>query len=202
MGLEHSSILWLATSILALFLAVAIFLLVGWWYSVHAYVCKSPYSDAPLRPWTGLSYTSMGRIYKYLASYRQYDNRMFNIRKIAFCRETGRIFPDAVTWYGKIKVDWNFLQQRYPGNWVSWGSLNEEQKRVVKESHNVIQGFQTAYSSTKPSPRAIEQEFAYIKPGPLYVDLETYILLGWKEVPGTDLEVLIVQKPIKPYRQI
>ena len=33
------------------------------------------------------------------------------------------------------------------------------------------------------------------RPGPLYVDIETKVLLGWKVVPGTDLEVLIVQKP-------
>jgi hypothetical protein len=29
----------------------------------------------------------------------------------------------------------------------------------------------------------------------LYVDVETQILIGWKEVPGTEVEVLIVQKP-------
>jgi hypothetical protein len=28
------------------------------------------------------------------------------------------------------------------------------------------------------------------------VDLETKVLLGWKEVPDTHLEVLIVQKPL------
>jgi methionyl-tRNA synthetase len=40
--------------------------------------------------------------------------------------------------------------------------------------------------SASPSPRAIESEFAYTKPGPLYVDINTNILLGWQVVPGTE----------------
>lgn len=62
-------------------------------------------------------------------------------------------------------------------------------------AHDSLDGFQFTYSSKNPGPRQIEGRYALSSPGPLYVDLETYTLLGWKNVPGTDLEVLIVQKP-------
>jgi hypothetical protein len=45
-------------------------------------------------------------------------------------------------------------------------------------------------------PQEIDSFHALLKPGPLYVDRETKNLLGWKEVPGTEFEVLIVQTPI------
>jgi hypothetical protein len=94
-------------------------------------------------------------------------------------------------------VDWTFLQKRYPGHWVSWGSLSKEQQEAIRDVHESLGKFQTQESSPTPAPRAVEPEYAYTKPGPLYVDLETKILLGWQVVPGTDFEVLIVQKPIK-----
>jgi hypothetical protein len=92
-------------------------------------------------------------------------------------------------------VDWNFLQKRYPGKYVSWGSLTEDQKKEVREQHVSLEGFQTEFSCPEPMPRAIEPKYAFIKPGPLYVDIDHKVLLGWKEVPGTEMEVLIVQKP-------
>lgn len=125
----------------------------------------------------------------------QYDNPMFDFDKAALCRETGRIFPNSVTWYGTIKVDWTFLQKRYPGNYVSWGSLSDYQKEIVRSSHHTLEGFQTEYSSPQPAPSKIESFYAMTIPGPLYVDLDTNVLLGWKSVPLTDLEVLVVQKP-------
>jgi len=96
-----------------------------------------------------------------------------------------------------VKVDWTFLQKRYPGIWVSWGSLNSDQQRAISDAHESLEGFQTEVSSPSPAPRAIEPEYAYTKPGPLYVDIQTKVLLGWKVVPGTELEVLIVQKPVR-----
>ena len=129
----------------------------------------------------------------------EYDNKFFDLNKAAICRTTGRIFPDSVTWYGAVEVDWNFLQKRYRGEYVSWGSLTEEQKTIIKERHLSLEGFQTKFSSPNPSPRFIEPEYAYTIPGPLYVDIRTGILLGWKCVPDTELEVLIVQKPFEKY---
>lgn len=155
----------------------------------------SPYTKYPLRMGSDLPYDSVERILRFLYNYHEYDNRMFDLRKAAYCRDTGRIFPDAITWYGAIKVDWSFLQKRYPGVYVSWGSLTELQQENIRESHHSLDGFEIEFSSPQPLPRMIESDYALSKPGPLYVDIETKVLLGWKIVPDTDFEVLIVQKP-------
>jgi len=160
-------------------------------------VSTSPYTGMPLRRALGLPFYSEERLIRYLGSMRQYDNRLFSLRKAALCRETGRLFPDCVTWLDTIKLDWSFLQKRYPGNYVSWGSLTSTQQDAVMAAHDSLEGYQTDFSCPNPSPRLIDAEYAYAKPGPLYVDVNTDILLGWKIVPGTELEVLIVQKPKK-----
>lgn len=178
------------------FLLVAAFWLGGW--ITKRSQGLSPYTGLPLRPASELSYYYAEKVVSYLYDIYQYDNRPFKIYKAAFCRETGRIFPNSVTWFDTIQVDWNFLYKRYPGNYVSWGSLNREQQKAIRDAHDTLEGFQTEFSSPNPSPRAIEPEYIYTKPGPLYVDIETKVLLGWKEVPETNLEVLVVQKPVKP----
>lgn len=155
----------------------------------------SPYGRMPLRRASDLSYDSKERVLRYLFEMHQYDNPMFDMEKAAFCRETGRVFSHALTWYGIIKVDWSFLQKRYPGIYVSWGSLSDDQKEMIRSSHHSLDGYQTEYSSPEPAPSRIEPFYAMAAPGPLYVDLNTRILLGWKRVPLSDLEVLVVQKP-------
>jgi len=157
----------------------------------------SPYSKLPLQRGSELSYDTSIKVLRFLYDMHQYDNRIFNLRQAAVCRETGRIFPDAVTWYDRIKVDWSFLQKRYPGKYVSWGSLIPEQQELLRAMHESLEDFQTEFSSPNPQPRAIEAKYAFAKPGPLYVDIETNVLLGWKIVPDTDFEVLVVQKPIQ-----
>jgi len=156
---------------------------------------KSPYSRQPLSFGYDLSYQASENTLRYLYNLYQYDNRIFDLKRAAVCRETGRIFPNAITWYGKIQVDWTFLNKRHPGHYVSWGSLSDEQQLSVLNSHESLEGFQTEFSSPAPNPKSIEAKYAHAYPGPLYVDINTYTLLGWKLVPGTDLEVLIVQKP-------
>lgn len=192
---------WLGFSVVVI---IAIFLLmVGLlWYGYKASLRRPPnslYGDLPLRGATELPYESIGRVYLYLMSIHQYDNRMFNINRAAVCRTTGRIFPNAVDLFGRIKLDWTFLQEHYQGDYISWGSLSEAQQNEIKRAHHSLEGFQTEFSSPDPSPRAITPEYALEHPGPLYVDLQTKVLLGWKRVPGTELEVLIVQKPRKYY---
>lgn len=157
----------------------------------------SPYSGFPMRRAQDISNDTKALVYRYLESYHEFDNQPINYQNALFCRETGRIFPECRSWFGWDKVDWTFLQKRYPGNYLSWGSLPPDHQRELREAHGSISGYQTEKSSTQPSPRAVEPAYAFLKPGPLYVDVQTKILLGWKEVPGTDLEVLIVQKPIK-----
>ena len=58
-----------------------------------------------------------------------------------------------------------------------------------------MEGFQTEYSSQISAPSKVEPFYAMTTPGPLYVDLDTKVLLGWKSVPLTDLEIMVVQKP-------
>lgn len=155
----------------------------------------SPYSRLPLRHAKDISYAASISVLRYLYNLHQYDNRIFDLKKSAVCRETGRIFPNAFTWYGKISIDWTFLQKRYPGKYVSWGSLTDDQQEVIRNVHDSLKGFQTDFSSPLPQPKAVEAKYAFSKPGPLYVDMDSKVLLGWKEVPDTDLEVLVVQKP-------
>lgn len=154
----------------------------------------SPYSKMPMKKASELPLDSMIKILRYLYELRDYDNRIINIKKAAICRETGRVFPDCVTWYGRIKLDWTFLYKRYPGHYVSWGSLTSDQQISFIDAHDTLEGFQTDISSPEYSPRDITPEYALTVPGPLYVDMNTKVLLGWKKVPGTSFEVLIVQK--------
>jgi len=181
-------------SILACFFLVFLAFIGAWWMRRRE-ISLSPYSGMPLRRATSLSYYSIEQVLKYLYHMHQYDNRMLDIKKAALCRETGRIFPDCLTWYNVIKVDWSFIQKRYPGNYVSWGSLADDQKNAIRSLHNSLEGFQTVDSSSNPSPRLVEAQYAFEKPGPLYVDIDKGVLVGWQCVPGTELEVLIVQKP-------
>lgn len=185
-------------SLLILFSFVFFVLLswIGWRFSERKQsVC--PYTGVPLRRTAEISYYSTEKILHFLHDFHQYDNRVFKLSKSAFCRETGRIFQDCITIFDTIKVDWNFLQKRYPGNWISWGSLSEELQNEIKGMHGPLDAFQTIHSSPIQSPKAIPPEYAYTRPGPLYVDLTTKILLGWQRVPDTEFEVLIVQKPLK-----
>lgn len=186
-------ILYGAAILLSFIALLALFILNYWFKSKSASL--SPYSGKPLRRALDLSYDSKVKVLRYLYDLSQYDNRIFEFRTASFCRETGRIFPKSVTFFDTIHVDWSFLQKRHPGLWVSWGSLSELQQEAIRDAHHSLEGFQTLDSSPTPSPRGIEKEYAFTKPGPLYVDLDTKTLLGWKCVPDSDLEILIVQKP-------
>lgn len=159
--------------------------------------CVSPYTGKPM--WAG-EFVPLGTVEKVMRylyyDNHSYDNRVFPMRRAVICRETGRIFQDAYNWWGRPSVTWSFLQKRRKGTWVSWGSLMPELQSEIKEAHGgKIEGFQTERSSPTPSPRGIEEAYIHTKPGPLYVDVQTKVLMGWKCVPETNLEVLIIQKP-------
>lgn len=166
------------------------------WHKSRLKPAPSPYTGLPLRRATDLSFFHAEKTLRYLYDLKQYDNRIFNLKKAALCRDTGRIFPDSVNWLDVIAVDWSFISKRYSGHFVSWGSLTPEKQREIKEQHYSLEGFQTEFSCPHPSPQAITPEYAYTKPGPLYVDVETKVLMGWKLIPNLEIEVLIVQKPI------
>lgn len=170
-------------------------LAIAWWSSRPPRKIKSPYSDLPMRTIDDLSYDSIGKMYLYLTDLHEFDNRMIPLGNLLICRETGRIFPNAKDWLGRPRLDWGFLNRRYKGHYVSWGSLTLSQKEAILEAHGSLDGFQTAFSCPIAAPSAITRPYALAKPGPLYVDLETYVVIGWKELPRTELELLIVQKP-------
>lgn len=188
-----------AIAILGVFLLIVIGFFVNSWIQ-QKQVSLSPYSGLPLRRVSDLPYTSAEKILRYVYDLHQYDNRIFSLKKSALCRETGRVFPNCITWWGTMQVDWNFLQKKYPGNYVSWGSLDEAQQESIRMMHDSLENFQTGFSSPNPSPRAIEPDYVFAKPGPLYVDMDTKVLIGWQSVPGTVFEVLIVQHPKKQYK--
>lgn len=139
---------------------------------------------------------SAKKVLRFLYDRHEYDNRIFSLKRSAYCRETGFIFQKCVSWMDTMEIDWGFLKKRYPGIYVSWGSLSDLQQRAVREAHHSLAGFQTEFSSTAPLPKDVEKEYVYARPGPLYVDLTTFVLLGWQCVPETEFQVLVVQQPM------
>jgi hypothetical protein len=191
---SNTKVIFFAIAVLIFFVLLFAAFYLAWWWSRRPQAV-SPYSGMPLRRASDLAYFTKEKIYAYLRNMRQYDNRPFKFSSAALCRETGRLFPNCVTWYDKIRLDWSFIHNRYPGQYVSWGSLTRDQQDAVRKHHDSLEGFQTEFSCSNPSPRLINPDSAYTKPGPLYVDVNTYVLLGWKNVPETEVEVLIIQKP-------
>lgn len=184
------------------FVLLVFFALVGLFLMTYSFWrpknSVSPYTGTDLRSADDLPFATRKKINHYLREYHQYDNRQFDFAKAAVCRETGRVFSNCINWMGVIRLDWTFLKRRYPDCiFVSWGSLSKEQQKEIRDVHESLAEFQTEFSSPEPNPRDIDPQYAYAQPGPLYVDLESKILLGWKTIPDTQLEVLIVQKPTK-----
>jgi len=196
--MTYSDLVYFGGILFLVLLSLAILFAYEWWQRQKP-LSTSPYTDLLLRRGEDIPYQTRIQVLRYLYKLHDYYNGLIDFQKAAFCRETGRLFTKCQDWQGKIKVDWTFLQKRFPGNYVSWGSLTTLQQEAIRMRHLSLDGFQTDYSSGNPSPRDVEKEFAYMRPGPLYVDVETGVLLGWKKVPETDVEVLIVQKPMRKY---
>jgi hypothetical protein len=175
--------------------ALAFFSWFSWRLSQRT-VDPCPYTGLPLRRGSDIGFYHSEKIYKFLNDHRSFDNPLYDLNKASFCRDTGRIFPDSINWLDCVRVDWSFIQKRHRGNYVSWGSLTQMQQDEIRRLHGSLNGFQTDYSSPEPNPRLIEPDYAFAHPGPLYVEISTNTLLGWKNVPDTDFEVLIVQKPL------
>jgi hypothetical protein len=125
----------------------------------------------------------------------QPDNPKIDFMTAAYCPTSGRIFPNCVGPHEQILLSWDFLNKRYKGTYVSWGSLSEEERGVLKLLHGSLEGYQTETSSKRLRPEDVEEEFTSLAPGPLYVDRKERVVIGWKKVPGTHFEVLIVQRP-------
>lgn len=176
-------------------LAVLGFLLWYGWYITKKRGSVSPYTKRPMMLGVDVPASIVSRIDAFMKDLPQPENPPFDMKKAAVCRETQRIFPDCVSRGEIISLNWSFLQKRYLGNWVSWGSLPADTQAMIKLCHKDISGFQTQVSSPSPNPQSIDMFFIEQKPGPLYVDVMKKVLLGWKIVPGTYFEVLVVKKP-------
>lgn len=187
-------VLVLSAAICLTFAGLFLAFWLGYWISTKQQG-QSPYTGSPLRRCTDLTYFAAERVLRYMYNIKQYDNQVFKLRKSAYCRETGRIFINCVSIFNTVNVDWTFISKRYRGNYVSWGSLTRDQKIDIANAHESLEKFQTTISSPEPSPRNVASEYVFVKPGPLYVDVNTKVLVGWQEVPDTGMEVLIVQKP-------
>lgn len=196
---DQADVIFFSIILLGVFVAFFIAFLVSTWIRRNA-EGSSPYTGLPLRRAQTLPYESAKKILQFLYERQDYDNRMLDLKSAAICRETGRIFPNCVSWLDTITVDWTFLKKRYPGDYVSWGSLTDAQQHRIRMAHYSLDGFQTDRSSSQSAPSAVEKEYIYLKPGPLYVDINTQILIGWQCIPDSDFEVLIVQKPKPTYK--
>lgn len=172
---------------------ILLFYLGGWWL-MNREGNRSPYTKSKMRRGEELTFYACERIYSFLQEIENSDNPIFDINKASFCEKTGRIFPDTVNARDIITVGWSFLNHKHHGNWVSWGSLTKEQQDAILLHHDTVAGFQIVKSSSWSSPKKVEMEYILEKPGPLYVDKGTKTLMGWKNVPGTSLEVLVVQR--------
>jgi hypothetical protein len=156
----------------------------------------SPYAKRPMELGIDVAKSLAALVNSFLEEMHEpHENPPIDFSLAALCPTTGRIFPNCVTKQERISLSWDFLNKRYEGNYISWGSLPEEEKAVLRILHGSIEGFQAEKSSSHVLPQNVEEEFALLSPGPLYVDRKTKILLGWKKVPGTYFEVLVVQKP-------
>lgn len=188
-------VLWLLFLSFFLVLGILGFLLWYGWYISKTRGALCPYTKQPMLLGTDFAPSVRKYVESFLSNHPQPENTPFDFAKAALSEKTGRIFPNCVTKGEIIRLKWDFLQKRYPGNYVSWGSLTQTEQAMVRMCHESFAGFQSEVSSPKPMPQEIDRYYAHVKPGPLYVDKATKILLGWKVVPGTQFEVLIVQKP-------
>lgn len=172
-----------------------LFLFLGWKREVlHGTRC--PYTNAVMQFGIDIAKSLQVHINAFVHEFSEEDNPEIDFSKAALSPLTGRIFSDCVAHGNKIELDWSFLQKRFPGSFLSWGALSEEEKGIFRLLHPSLEGFQTEQSSSMPKPERVEREYALLSPGPLYVDRATKIVVGWKRVPGTSFEVLIVQRPV------
>ncbi len=190
----YIAILFLILSIFFIILMLCSLLWIGWKLGRQR-GALSPYSHQPMQLGIDISESLALAVEEYFYRLNQEENPIFDIRKAALCKSTRRLFPNCVNQFGVVSIDWTFLHKRYPGNYRSWGSLSHTEQAFIRSCHATMEDFQTELSSQNPFPKDIEPYYAMTVPGPLYVDLGSKVLLGWKCVPGTTIEVLVVQLP-------
>lgn len=168
-------------------------LFLGWRWTNRSQP-TSPYGGS-LHRGDQLTYPAVVQVYRFWEKEDPRGERPLDLSRAVVCKGTGRIFPDSLNQWDEMQIRRDFLQRFHSLPWVSWGSLTEQEQSKIRSRHSSLSGFQTENSSPMESPNHLDPSFTSLKPGPLYVDRKEGWLLGWKCVPGTELEILVLQAP-------
>ena len=191
LGTSSMAAFWVVVLIISAF--ILIFFLAGWWL-FNAREAKSPYLGGKGIFGHELSFPAIEKVHQFLSAHHDVNNPIFDLNNACVCKTTGRIFPDTLGFAGAKSVGWSFISRMYPGAYVSWGSLSpQERDRLYSESPELFEGYQIHDSSAEEKPKKASEYHQALKPGPLYIDRDSKVLVGWKCVPETVLEVLVVQ---------
>jgi hypothetical protein len=188
------TILLVFASLLAVLVILFLLLWIGW-KKEGVRGNKCPYCGRPMRLGIDVARSITEMVNGFLAEQPQPENPQIDFARAAYCPVTGRIFPECVSGTEQISLSWNFIRRRCEGTFVSWGALSEDEKGILKLLHGSLEGFQIEQSSSHLRPEEVEEDFSSLSPGPLYIDRKTKVVVGWKKVPGTYFEVLVVQQP-------
>lgn len=156
---------------------------------------RCPYCGAILQFGSDVANSIQQHVNAYVHAFSEEDNPEIDFSKAAICPTSGYIFQECVVRNNRVTLDWSFLSKRLKGSFISWGALPEEEKGIFRLLHLSMEGYQTEKSSPTIQPDRVEEEYARLIPGPLYVDRNTKILMGWVRVPGTNFQVLIIRRP-------
>ena len=142
----------------------------------------SPYTGIPLRRTTEISYYSAERILKYLYDLHQYDNRIFKSNRLLFAGKRGGFFKIASPGMMSSASIGISCRNGIPAT-MSPGEAYQETQDAIREAHASIW---MDFRQRNPPPLLSAHDRTGIclyKTGPLYVDPETKVLLGWKKSP-------------------
>lgn len=158
---------------------------------------KSPFSGLPLRKGGELSFFAEKKLHEFYMSLPRHFNQTPKLDKSTICTSTGRIFPNSISKFGATSNPKDIFLNYPKGDYILWQELSDPLKKTIIENHDSIKGFQINQLPKYTKEQPLNHKFAHIKPGPLFVDLKTKALLGWKEIPETNLETLVYQPPTK-----
>ena len=154
-----------------------------------------PYCGKSMRLGADVAFSIRGMVKAFMEEQQGSENETIDFAQAAYCPVTGMIFPNCLAPGEQVNLSWDFIKARCPGTYVSWGSLSAEEQGVLKLLHDPLEGFQMDKSSAHSRPEDVEEDLAMAAPGPLYVDRKEKVLVGWKNVPGTYFQILVVQRP-------
>lgn len=170
---------------------------VGWRLLWQGRKTKSPFSHYEyLMPAEQLHFTAMQYVHQFLQNH-PYSQMKVDLTSTLVCRKTGRIFSCDTKCRRTMKSAECYLMQHYSGVLVPWSTLNQEQKQNFVARHSCLKHFQLHPSGANTAFSYSDWTSADMKPGPLFVDLEAGVAVGWQCIPHTNLEIIIVQPPSK-----